>query len=184
MQLQKRRIFYAVILLLGLVWIALSAETGQTAPTTQAAAPQKGFRAPDFSLPGLKDEAAISLSSLRGQVVLVNFWASWCPPCRAEMPAMQRVYTTYKDQGLVILAVNSTIQDSQSEALRFAEENRLTFPILLDAEGLATRLYAIRSLPTTFFVGRDGIIREVVIGGPMSEALLRTRVETLLQENP
>lgn len=183
MQLHKRQLFYVTVLLLGLVWIALSAETDKTAPTRQMAAPQKGFLAPDFSLPQMESESAVTLSDLRGRVIVVNFWASWCPPCKAEMPAMQKIYTAYQSQGLIVLAVNSTVQDSQNSAADFAKQNNLTFPILLDLNGKATRQYAIRSLPTTFFIDRDGVIREIVIGGPMSEALLQTRVEDLLKEH-
>lgn len=182
MQSQHRSILYIGVLLLGLAWIAVSAKNGQPTDRT-IAAPQKGFSAPDFSLQTLNGATA-RLSDLRGQVVLLNFWASWCPPCKAEMPAMQRIYAEYGSQGLIVLAVNSTVQDNAQAAANFAAQNNLTFPILLDSSGQATRLYAIHSLPTTFFIGRDGLIREVVIGGPMSEALLRTRIENLLKERP
>jgi cytochrome c biogenesis protein CcmG/thiol:disulfide interchange protein DsbE len=114
--------------------------------------------------------------------VLINIWTSWCPPCRAEMPALQQVYEAYRDQGFEILAVNATNQDSQQDAVGFAQELGLTFPILLDSTGEVSNLYQLRSLPTSFFVDSRGIIHEVVIGGPMSEALLRTRVQQLLEE--
>jgi peroxiredoxin len=172
-----------VFLALGLGWIWFSRAPQGATTAGQIPAPQAGFLAPDFSLAGLDGETA-ALGGLRGQVVLVNLWATWCPPCRAEMPAMQRVYDDYKGQGFTVLAVNSTVQDDAAAIAPFAAEYGLTFPILLDERGLVTRLYQVSSLPTSFFIGRDGLVREVVIGGPMDEALLRTRIETLLRETP
>ncbi len=175
------RLFYGVVLLAGLLWIWASA-TPQGATTGGGIpAPQAGFLAPDFTLTTLDDET-VTLPDLRGQVVLLNIWASWCPPCRAEMPAMQRVWEEYQSRGVVVLAVNSTVQDTPADAQNFVTENGLTFPIPLDTGGEVTRLYRVSSLPTSFFIGADGVIREVVIGGPMAEALLRSRVEQLLKE--
>ncbi len=146
-------------------------------------APQKGFLAPDFSLERLNGES-ITLSDLRGQPVLVNLWASWCGPCRLEMPAMERIYKEYKDKGFVILAINTTYQDNLANVKAFIEEHNLTFPIILDQEGSTTQKYQLTVLPSSYFIDSEGIIQEVVIGGPMAEALLRTRVETLIKERP
>jgi thiol-disulfide isomerase/thioredoxin len=122
----------------------------------------------------------VQLSGLRGQSVIVNLWASWCPPCRAEMPALERVYKANRDRGLEILAVNTTFQDSEAAAAEFVQEFGLTFPIALDRTGEVSRSYLLRALPTTFFIDRDGVIRKVVLGGPMSETTLQTAVEELL----
>jgi len=176
-------IFYLILLLISAGWIALSAIPEGSATAGAIPAPQEGFLAPDFSLETLEG-GSIQLSDLRGQPVLINIWASWCPPCRSEMPAMQRVYRDFQEQGFVILAVNATHQDSIADAAAFAADKGLGFPILLDVDGRVSQAYQVHSLPTSFFVGYDGIIREVVIGGPMSETLLRTRVENLLKEMP
>jgi peroxiredoxin len=170
-----------IILFLGIGWIRVSSVTGDTSVEPQITVPKQGFLAPDFTLEMINGEM-VTLSDLHGRVILVNFWASWCPPCRAEMPAMQIVYNDYKDQGLSILAVNSTIQDQQSNALDFVNENGLTFPVLFDFDGGVTAAYHIDALPTSFFIGRDGIIQDVVIGGPMPEALLREQIENLLKQ--
>lgn len=173
----------AFVLVLGAVWIGVSrADQGDTI-NGQIPAPREGFQAPDFELSTAAGETT-RLSMLRGQPALVNFWASWCSPCRAEMPAMERVYQDYQANGLQILAVNSTVQDTPEQALAFAQEQRLTFPILFDSEGEATRLYQVQALPTTFFIDKDGVIQEVVIGGPMSEALLRIRIDQIIEPNP
>jgi peroxiredoxin len=148
--------------------------------TTGIAAPQKGFPAPDFELPNIDGETS-RLSDLHGQAVLINLWATWCPPCREEMQTIEKVYKEYKDQGFVVLAVNMTYQDDSRKIEHFVAEQNLTFPILLDESGDMANDYQMRSLPTSFFIGRDGVINEVVIGGPMAEALLRTRIENILK---
>lgn len=97
---------------------------------------------------------------------------------------MEDVYQDYQGQGFVILAVNATNQDSRPEALAFAQELGLTFPILFDTTGEVSRLYQLRALPSSFFIDKNGVIQEVVIGGPMADALLRIRVEELLEITP
>lgn len=179
-QPDSRRLFYGFVLLAGLLWIGFSAAPPGAVTGGGIPAPQAGFLAPDFTLVTL-DGQTVTLSELRGQVVLLNLWASWCPPCREEMPAMQRVWEEYRERGVMVLAVNSTSQDTRAEAQAFVTENGLTFPIPLDTSGEVTRLYRVSSLPTSFFIGADGVIHEVVIGGPMAEALLRIRVEQLLR---
>jgi peroxiredoxin len=178
---QRWTIFSLLILLAGAAWIGISRAPQGSTTGGKIPLPRLGFVAPDFSLSSTSGET-VSLANLRGRPVLVNLWTSWCPPCKAEMPALQRVYTDYQDQGLEILAVNSTHQDNLTDAAAFAEELGLSFPILVDGDGDVSRLYALSSLPTSFFIDRQGVIREVVIGGPMSEALLRIRVEQLLEE--
>jgi peroxiredoxin len=178
---QKHTIFFLFVLAAGLAWIFASADRSGTTTAGQIPAPQQGFLAPDFSLPDLAGQS-VTLSDLRGQVVVLNIWATWCPPCRAEMPALQAVYADYAGRDLLVLAVNSTVQDDPAAIAPFLAENGLTFPVLLDGDGTVTGAYQVRSLPTTFFIGRDGVIREVVVGGPMAEALLRARIDSLLAE--
>jgi cytochrome c biogenesis protein CcmG, thiol:disulfide interchange protein DsbE len=166
------------ILLLGIAWIWFSRVANNNTTGGKIPAPQPGFLAPEFSLAERNGEM-ISLSSLRGKPVLLNIWASWCPPCRSEMPAMQDLFEEYVDQGFTILAVNATNQDDLEEMNRFVENNQLQFPVLLDQTGTVTDLYKVQSLPTSFFINKEGIIEDVVFGG-MSEALLRIRVQALL----
>ena len=180
MQLTQRRIMYLLILAAGFAWIFISADRSGASTSGQIPAPQQGFLAPDFELKSPTGET-VRLSDLRGQAVLVNLWATWCPPCREEMQTIEKVYQEYKDQGFTILAVNMTYQDDPSAVMPFVNEQRLTFPILLDETGEMGSAYQLRSLPSSYFIGRDGIINEVVIGGPMSEALLRTRIEDILK---
>lgn len=180
MQQNQRIIFYILILIAGASWIVLSAEsTGASKPSLNSA-PQAGFNAPDFTLNTPAGET-YTLSKLHGQAVLVNLWATWCPPCRAEMPTIQKLYQEYKDQGFIVLALDMTYQDDPSAIVPFINEFSLTFPILLEETGETAAAYQLRSMPSSFFINRDGTISEVIIGGPMSEALLRTRIENILK---
>ena len=174
--------FSIAVLTLAAGWIWISRPLNHSLPAG-IPAPRQGFFAPDFSLNTLDGEQ-VSLSGLRGKVVLINFWATWCPPCKTEMPAIQAAYQAYRDQGLVVLAVNTTDQDEADAARQFAQSAGLTFPLLADVNGDAFRRYQVQALPTSFFVDRQGKIAEVVVGGPMAEALIRSRVEKLLKENP
>ena len=179
MQQNQRVILYILILITGAAWTVLSADkTGAT--TSDNAAPHTGFSAPDFTLK-TPDGETYTLSEIRGQAVLVNLWATWCPPCRAEMPAIEKMYQEYKDQGFVVLAIDMTYQDDPFAVVPFAKEYGLTFPILLEETGDVASAYQLRSLPSSYFINRYGIIQDVVIGGPMSEALLRMHVEQILQ---
>ncbi|MCI0521050.1 MAG: TlpA family protein disulfide reductase [Chloroflexi bacterium] len=172
---------YALLILLAAaVWIAYSRVPGDGRAAGGAELPHAGFSAPLFSL-ATPQGGLVTLADLRGRPVIINFWATWCPPCREEMPALQEVYAAYKAQGLEILAVNATNQDDPAQAAAFAAEYGLAFPILLDMQGEVAGQYQIQSFPTTFFINSQGVIQEVVIGGPMAEALLRVRVEQLMQ---
>jgi hypothetical protein len=97
------------------------------------------------------------------------------------MQTIEKVYQGYKEQGFTVLAVNMTYQDDPLAVMPFVNEQKLTFPILLDETGAMANAYQLRSLPSSYFIRRDGIINEGVIGGPMSEALLRTRIEDILK---
>jgi len=169
-----------ITLALGAAWIWMSAAPAAATTGGQIPSPREGFLAPDFTLE-LLGGGQVTLSDLRGKAVVINLWASWCPPCRAEMPAIQRVYESSSGRGLEVLAVNTTYQDSERAALEFTQELGLTFPVPLDRSGTVSRSYQLRALPSTFFVDRDGIIRKVIIGGPMSEVTIQTAVEEILE---
>jgi peroxiredoxin len=100
------------------------------------------------------------------------------------MPALQSVYDAEKSRGLVVLGVNSTIQDSEENARNFAREMNVSFPLVLDRDGAVTSRYRVQALPTTFILDRRGVIPSIVIGGPLSEATLRSKIGALLAEAP
>ena len=166
-------------LFLGGAWIAFSRVDNPIGGSNAPPNPQTGFSAPDFTLESLSGDP-ITLTDLRGKVVVLNFWASWCTPCRAEMPALNAVYEKFRDQGLVVLGVNTTYQDDETAARAAIQEWGLTFPIVLDRDSATGHRYHIQAMPTTFFVGRDGVIADMVFGGPMSEALIASKIEKLM----
>lgn len=172
-----------VVFTAGAAWVWSSAVPDSATTGGRIPSPREGFLAPDFTL-DLLTGGEMTLSEQKGKVVIINLWASWCPPCKAEMPALQEVYLANRDRGLEVLAVNTTYQDQESAAAAFVQDFNLTFPILLERTGDVARQYQLRAMPSTFFVDREGIIRKVIIGGPMSEVTLQTAVEELLQEAP
>jgi len=128
--------------------------------------------APDFILANLADEP-IQLENLRGKVVLINFWATWCGPCRLEMPALQSRYEKFSND-LAILAVNE--QDKPEEIQAFMEELNLTFDVLLDTSGEVHQIYQVRGFPTTYLVDPSGFLRVQHVG-VMSENQLDRYLE-------
>ncbi len=123
---------------------------------------QEGRAAPDFTFPDL-DGRKVSLSDFRGKVVLVNIWATWCPPCRDEMPSMQTLYERFKGGQFEILAVS--IDGNGREAVApFMQQMNLSFPVLLDPKGKIQRLYRITGVPESFIVDREGILVNKVVG--------------------
>jgi len=121
---------------------------------------EKGMLAPDFELLDMAGNP-VQLSDFRGKTVFVNFWATWCPPCRVEMPHMQQLYENYSDKDVVILGVNVTATEKTFEGVQtFIEKEQLTFPIVLDEEGDITYQYQIMAFPTTYVLDGSGIIKE------------------------
>jgi peroxiredoxin len=125
------------------------------APVAQAAVTAQAI-APDFTLKG-SDGRNLRLQEQRGQVVLVNFWATWCGPCRQEMPHLNRLYSKYHDSGFTLLGVN--IDDDPRTAANAAARLGLKFPVLLDADKAVSKLYDLGSMPATVLIDRDGRVR-------------------------
>jgi peroxiredoxin len=142
---------------------------GSVAPIAQRGVVKPGEPAPNFQLRDMNGRN-VSLSDLRGKVVLLNFWATWCGPCRVEMPAMERLYRAYDRKDFEILAVST---DAQGTAVTrpFQQENKLTFPILHDSDFRVGLSYGARTLPMTFMVDRQGIVRQHIFGARDWEAL-------------
>ncbi|WP_240613637.1 TlpA disulfide reductase family protein [Pueribacillus theae] len=132
----------------------------------------KGNLAPNFTLQTLQGET-VTLSDFRGNNAILNFWASWCPPCRAEMPDMQRYYDKNKDENFTILAVNMTATESSQKGVnQFIEKLGVTFPVVLDINNEATDTYQIMAYPTSYFVDKNGLIQYKVIGA-MNEDMMK-----------
>jgi len=108
---------------------------------------------PDFTLPNL-DSKKISLKDFRGKLVFLNFWATWCVPCREEMPAMEKLYQEFKEKNFLVLAVN--VKDRKQDAVNFAKELKLSYPIVIDPDAQVGLLYGAWGLPTTYLIGPKG----------------------------
>ncbi len=171
----------AILLVAGLIWSSM--DLSQSAVTERAipmrvenanTSPEVGAFAPDFSLTSLDGEQ-VRLSDYRGKPVILNFWATWCPPCRAEMPALEEIWQQYGEGGVVVLGVDQG--ESPQLVTQFArEEIPVTFPILLDIDQSIGDGYWVRSLPSTFFIDTDGVIQEIHIGGPLSVSFIQERL--------
>jgi len=171
----------ALIVLVGTVLLALPvACRGQLDPqpvaTRRAAGTPTRIRgtaigqeAPDFDLADLAGQT-VRLSDYRGRVVLLNFWATWCGPCRMEVPGLVTVHERYKDRGFTVLAVN--LGEPRQRVDAFAGQFQMTFPVLLDPAGRARRLYPTRGIPISFVLDGEGVVRQVVIGAMDEETII------------
>lgn len=169
----SRNMALALVATITFVTVAFSLISGRGSGEE---APKVGAKAPDFELASL-DGRTIKLSDLRGKGVMINFWATWCGPCRFEMPTMEQIYQEYEDKGLVILALN--LEEDAIVAKKFVDEFQLTFPTLLDIKGTVAQQYGLIGLPTSYFVGRDGVIRDINVGA-MDYDLLLSKVRKIL----
>ena len=136
-----------------------------------------GTPAPDFSLKTL-DGQTVSLHDYQGKAVMVNFWATWCPPCRSEMPDMQNLYSELKGKGVEILAVN--VQEARPPIEKFVTQFGLTFPILLDVSGDVVQQYGVQALPTSYFIDREGRISAFNFGA-LNGSAIRKKLEAVLE---
>ena len=126
--------------------------------------PKESLKAQGFIIPDLSGNP-ISLEQQHGKIVLLNLWATWCPPCKAEMPSMEILYSEYKDMGLTILAVSSTrTNDSFDKVKDFIDSRGFTFPVLFDDRDQVPLSYHTGSIPVTYLIGKDGMIIARVVG--------------------
>jgi peroxiredoxin len=135
-----------------------------------------GELAPDFALKTL-DGQTIQLSSLKGNGVLLNFWATWCEPCRREMPLMEEKYEILKNSGVEFLAVN--IAEPDIPVFSFVDRLGITFPILMDREKIITQLYGVGPLPSTFFIDKEGNVVSHFVG-EMNESTINKHLEQII----
>ncbi len=140
--------------------------------------PQLGRAAPAFTLPSLADGSPVSLDQFRGKVVLLNFFASWCPACRAEMPFLQAAWEEVQDEGVAFLVVDIA-EESEEMVAQFMKERGLTIPVVMNQTGDVATLYNISTLPTTFILDREGVVRSITVGAFSSKAAVLSRVRAV-----
>ena len=166
----------AVVAILLLVGIFV---TGLVLAAQPGSRPASGSTAPDFTIPLYEDyraglPATVKLSDLRGKVVIMNFWASWCVECRKESDALEAVWRSYRDQGLIVLGVDYL--DNQTPAYAYLKSYNTTYPVGIDMQEQISRQYRITGVPETFFIDKKGVIRKTVI-----QALTRQELDATIQ---
>lgn len=173
---KKRSIIRGIILLIlagAIVFTIYNTLTKEKAETLKV-----GMDAPNFELVDLEGNS-VRLSDFEGQGVFLNFWGTWCPPCKKEMPAMNRQYQVYKDQGVHVLSVN--IAQSQFEVENFAKSYDLKFPIVIDKSKSVMQAYNIKPLPTSILINPNGKV-EQIITGEMTEQQIAAYMESIKPE--
>ena len=188
--MKKIFLLTASIMVFGLLWGSCNAREQEASASnmanafTQARIPllRQTALARDFSLPLVSGGGeTLSLSDLRGQVVFVNFWATWCAPCRDEMPSMESLYRQFRDRGFEIIAVNA--RENEQEVAAFMRDHDLTFPALLDLDGRVGSNYGIHAIPTSYLVDREGNIVLRKVGSiDWDTPEIRTAIEMLLNQ--
>ena len=147
---------------LGLLLVGKAADAREHLLEAMGMAKVPPKAAPDFTLP-TTDGQQVSLQQYRGKVVFLNFWATWCIPCREEMPALERLHQTYQTQDLAILSID--LKESADQVKVFFQKHSLSFPALLDQDGSVFRDYLVAGMPTTYLIGRDGTMLARGVGG-------------------
>lgn len=184
----KRRVIIFIIVslvnagLLALLWSQLltPAQNPSSAGNTQSDSQLLGRPAPDFSLPVLSahSSSTIRLTSLKGKPVMLNFWASWCDPCKREAPLLQATWRRVQSQGIIFLGID--FQDAQSDGLNFLRTYGITYPSVVDGTGATAINYGVSGVPETFFLNRQGIIVSKVVG-QLTEQTLQSNLQALLR---
>ncbi len=142
---------------------------------------QLGSRLPDFSVKDLKG-SVFSSADLRGKVVLVDFWATWCQPCKKEMPGYQKLLDRYGSRGFAVVGFKATMMMDTEDPLRFAEEAGVHYPLAIASPGITDQFGGLQGLPTTFIYARDGILRQKIIGFEYT-SVVETAIKPLLGSN-
>lgn len=165
--MKKTALVACILIVLSQAVVAADADA-QEPTTTQRSLMELGFRvyrepveAPEFTLKNLDGES-VSLSDMKGSYVFLNFWATWCPPCREEMPSMDTMYHELSDIDFEVLAVD--LQESEQTVRTFVESNKYTFPVLLDSRGRVGSQYNVRSIPTTYLIDDEGFAVAFLVG--------------------
>lgn len=180
----KRFSLLAIILLLTAV-VAGCAPAPEVCPafnqeTEQGSNPgvSEGDIARDFQVVDL-DGNTVNLRDFRGKVIFLNFWATWCPHCKGEMPSMEKIYQDYRDRGFVVLAVSC--REDPEKVKEVVKEMGVSFPVFADPQGAASLAYRVKGVPVTFLIDSQGIIREIILGSRnWSDFSHRQKIESLL----
>ena len=171
---RRKSLIVGIVILVNVGLLAFLLTQLLTPATTPSSDPIVGHPAPDFSLAVLEPasgKSTLSLSDFKGKAIVLNFWASWCVPCKEELPLLERTWKQMQAQGKDVVFLGIDYQEASSAAASFLRQNGVTYPTALDANGLVASQYGITSLPDTFFINRDGTV--------VSKALREITAQTL-----
>lgn len=174
----RRRVVTLGLVALGVAIVAGLSTFGLSRDPSQLHSSLIGKTAPDFTLTTLDGQQRVHLAALKGQVVVINFWASWCAACRLEDPALASAWSRFRDRRVVFLGIS--FQDNVGSALTYAGGHKLSWPLLADPDSRTGLAYGISGVPETIFVGADGRVQSKQVG-PVTYELLATRIEQLAQ---
>ena len=175
-KLKATVIFLLAMLIAGFTIFLAIGVMGTTTATSRSGKELVGKKAPSFVAPKVGGQL-VSLENYKNKPLVLNFWASWCPPCRDETPGMERIWRKYEDQGVVILGIN--VQDGEKEAERYISEFGVTFSNALDLDGSITVDYGVTGLPVTFYIDNDSVVTGRWVGS-ISEDRLDNWVSNLI----
>ncbi|MDI3328315.1 MAG: TlpA disulfide reductase family protein [Alicyclobacillaceae bacterium] len=170
-------IFVIVVVLIAVIAGISLKQSDPSSGSEPGAYPAKGYLAPDFTLQTF-DGKTVTLSQSKGKPVFLNFWASWCGPCKSETPDLVAMHQKYGDR-IVFYGINLTSGDDRQQAAAFIKDFRIDYPVLADEKGEVAKLYQVQAIPTSVFIGPDGKIVDLVQGAPSREAL-EQKFEALL----
>lgn len=174
-------LLFLLLSLFFLFFCSSKEKTSETSPKSSQYKPEVGYLAPEFTLEMMGGGKIVNLSAYKDKVVLLNFWASWCVPCRKEMPSMEELSQIFKHRDLEILAVNLD-KFGGEKVSSFVSNYGLTFPILLDKGFETALIYRVRHIPTTYIIDKKGIIKERIVGGRnWTEPQFVKKIEDLIQ---
>jgi cytochrome c biogenesis protein CcmG/thiol:disulfide interchange protein DsbE len=174
--LQAAAVAVVALLIALLGWQIAKKEEGRGLSAAVAAG--EAPPAPGFVLDSLEGEEKVSLAEYRGRPVVLNFWASWCGPCKDEAPMLQSAWERYRDRGLVVLGIDA--QDLAFDGRRFAERYELTYPLAYDGNGSTLGRYGLTGFPETWFISRNGRLVGEHVTGPLDEETLERNIQVLL----
>ena len=172
-----------VVILAGLLLLARFQGKLPGVSARSAVVAAKGHDAPDFTLTDLQGRT-LKLSDLRGKAVVLNFWATWCPPCKQEIPWFVDLQNRYGAAGLQVVGVSMDDEGDQKDVAKFARENSINYPILLGKEKVAAQYGGIDYLPTTFYIDRNGVVMDRVFGQPGTRDEIEQNIKRAIASKP
>lgn len=166
------------VVVLTFLGLLLYGMLNRTPLTGASGAMREGKPAPDFNLPDFNGQL-LRLADLRGQGVVLYFWASWCAPCRAEAPSLNAAYAKYRDRGVTFVGINFwNLQETEADARAFIQEFNIAYPLVRDVEGNTSLDYGVSGIPVTFFIDKEGIVVRRWVG-PLDEGRLDTLIASI-----